>query len=118
MKRSLSIANKIWISLGILITGYVFSMIIGFMYNQSTNTSVALISDDIFPASSQSQKAVSAFKEMIKNYQDAVMTGEGSFLEDAHNAGMILSDSLRSISRLEGLCDTHKSGVFRSQEED
>lgn len=74
--KSLSIAKKIWISLGILITGYFISTVIGFYLGLATETRLHSAAEDLFPASMMSSAALTAFEEQIKLYNDAVLMGE------------------------------------------
>ncbi len=99
MKRwqSLSIAKKIWLSLGILIIGYFGSMVYGVFVGKGTEQRLKIISDDMFHAAIKSRVALSAFNEQISLYEDAYLTGETESLETANKKSIEVSEALQSI---------------------
>lgn len=96
MMKSISIKNKVWMSLGILIFGYFLSMAIGFHLGQETETRLQSVKENLFPASMASSAAVTAFDEQIKLYNDAVLMGESAIFdktkEKADNVTQYLKD--------------------------
>ncbi len=102
MKISFSIAKKIWLSLAILVSGYLISMIAGFVLGQNTELRLRYVSEYLFPASRQSQMAHSLFNEEIRLYNNAVVTGEKSFTESAVSKAGEVRQSLETIVNLEG----------------
>ncbi len=103
MKRSLSIAKKIWLSLLILIVGYFCSMVFGFYLGSQSELRLENVSQYLFPATMHSQAALAAFKEQIKLYNDAVILGDGEILKQAKIKSDEAKVSLQSIIELEGL---------------
>jgi PAS domain S-box-containing protein len=100
MKASFSIAKKIWLSLAILVSGYLISMIAGFILGQNTELRLRYVSEYLFPASRQSQIALSSFEEEIRLYNNAVLTGESSFIESAASKAEEVRQSLEVIISL------------------
>lgn len=104
MRKSFSLAQKIWGSLGILIMSYLLSAGFGFILGGRTESRLHEVSEYLFTASVQSQIALSAFEEQIKCYNDIVMIGNmGNVIESAQQKADQVQQSLETIAALEGL---------------
>lgn len=103
--RSLSISNKIWLSLSILILGYFLSMMYIYSFGRETEHRLSRVSKSVFPASRESQAALNAFKQQVKLYKDAVMMGDAQLLEKARETSETVTASLAYIQGLSGLSD-------------
>jgi methyl-accepting chemotaxis protein len=104
MRKSLSIGQKIGISLSILIMGYFVSTGVGFMLGRETESRLYSVSEYLFAASAQSKTALSAFEEQIKYYNDIIMIGDmGNSFELAQKKGEEVQASLQHILRLKGI---------------
>jgi methyl-accepting chemotaxis protein len=97
MWHTLSIAKKIWFSIIILIIGYFISMIFGFSRGIQTESLLLDVSNSLFPASQQSQAALTAFKEQIKFYENVVILGDSSSIEIAKQKSIETRDNLQAI---------------------
>lgn len=100
MKKHLSIAQKIWFSLSILILGYLFSMILGFYLGQHIESRLLHVSDHRFPLAQKSEFANIKFKEMIRLYYDAVLIGEAGPIEKAGEIAGEVYTALREMAEL------------------
>ncbi|MEW6079779.1 MAG: methyl-accepting chemotaxis protein [Thermodesulfobacteriota bacterium] len=100
MWRSLSISKKIYIGLGILLTGYFVSMLFGFVKAVDTEKRLRSVHAYLSPAAHQSQAALAAFKGQIKAFEDIFLTGDETLVEEADRESAILLQSLQDISRL------------------
>jgi methyl-accepting chemotaxis protein len=100
MWRSLSIANKIWLSLSILIIGYFASMLFGYSNGKQTENRLYNVSESVFPATRYSQIALNSFGEQIKLFNDAVLIGDTKQLETAQSKAKQIQESLTAISAL------------------
>jgi len=110
MWKSFSIAQKIWISMGILIMGYFVSMVIGFILGRETEDRIYNISNKLFTASIQSKRALSEFGDQIKIYNDIVMMGNiGNLLEAAQYKANEAQQALQSIIQIIGELDSQQS---------
>lgn len=109
MLTSISIAKKIWFSIGILVVGYFISMVFGFINGRQTESALYGVSQYLFPATKQSQLAYVAFKEQIKFYDDAVVVGEIAYLEPALEKYNESNAALRKIFLLTGLDSSKKN---------
>jgi methyl-accepting chemotaxis protein len=97
-KLNLSIFLKIWLSISVLIMGYVISMILIQTTGGKIKTRLNVVTETLFPAAAMSQNAVATFEKQTKLYQDAVMMGEASLVEKAAD------ESKRVVSFLGDTC--------------
>ncbi len=111
MWKSFGIAKKIWLTLGILIFGYFLSMVFGFLNGAHTESRLNGVSEYLFPASKQSQIALTAFNEQIKLYQDAVGLGDAELVNLAQKKSDQAISALKAIADLEGLKEGMKDRV-------
>ena len=98
--RSLSIFSKIWLSIGILIVGYLFSLVVGLVLGHRTITYLQDVSNSLFPAAKRSQVALATYNEQVKLYRDAVMLGELSLVEAADRKAQGVREALEDIVRM------------------
>ena len=66
MKTSDSIARSIWLSLGILILGYLISMASGFVLGKKTESMLSRVSEERFPVAQMGEAVLVTFKEQIR----------------------------------------------------
>lgn len=111
MWRSLSIVNKIRISLAILIVGYFFSMLYAFIVGGKSEERLGIISESMFPATTLSQTALSTFNELVKIYNDAVMLGDADMLSTSKEKVVQTREALSSIAALSGLSYEEKEDI-------
>ena len=102
-KQNLSIFVKIWLSISVLIVGYVISMILIQSTGGKIKTGLNVVSETLFPAATISQKAVATFETQTKLYQDAIMMGEVGLVEDAAVESEEVVSFLKQIADLERL---------------
>jgi len=105
------IITKIWFSIGVLIIGYLISTIIGFALGSITEKRIEIVSDFLFPGTTQSREAKSAFKEQMDLYEDAVMSGEDIFVESAQKKADKGIQALKDILLLAGISDDKKKEI-------
>ena len=101
--KHLSIAKKIWISLGILVIGYFISTAIGFYLGLETETRLQSASDNLFPASMMGSAAVTSFDEQIKLYNDAVLMGESAIFTKTQEKANEVAKNLGAIVNLSNI---------------
>ena len=114
MKQSFSISAKIWLSLSILVFGYLISMVFGFFLGRQTEYRLHVVSEHLFPATRQSELALVAFKEQIKNYDDAVVLGEPTFLQAATTKSLEVRNALTTIISLKGITPLRKEQIIKT----
>ncbi|MGE0087145.1 MAG: methyl-accepting chemotaxis protein [Desulfococcaceae bacterium] len=104
MKKSMTIAQKIWLSLAILAAGYFASVGLGFLLGGNTEKRLSHVSEDLFAASVESRAAVSAFDDQIRYYQDMVMIGNmGNVAQSAQEKAEEVQAALERIMALRGI---------------
>ncbi|MDY7032240.1 MAG: methyl-accepting chemotaxis protein [Thermodesulfobacteriota bacterium] len=111
MRRTPSIALKIWLSISILVFGYFASMVFGFILGRHYESRLEYISLSLYPATQKSQSALTSFKESIKLYSDGVLMAEEDFFKSAVTKTNETKDALKGISQLTGLDSYRKSEV-------
>ncbi len=102
-KQKLSIYLKIWLSISVLIIGYLVSMIMIQITGGKIKAGLNDVSGTLFPAATISQNAVAAFEKQTKFYQDAIMMGETSMIDDATAESKTVVSYLQQMVALEGL---------------
>ncbi len=103
MWQSLNIAKKIWLSICILILGYLFSMGFGFLKGKQAETRLFGVSDYLFPSAQDSQAALTAFNEQIKLYKDAVLLGDTAQVEAGGKKSIEACNELNAIINQPGI---------------
>ena len=78
-----SISKKVWLSLSILIFGYMASIVYGYISGSREEADLARLSESVFPAAMESKAALNSFNDMVEFYQDAIGYGEEEHLESA-----------------------------------
>ena len=106
-----SISVKIWLSVSVLIIGYVVSMILVQTTGGKIKTRLNRVSDSLFPAAAISQNAVANFEKQTKLYQDAVMMGEAALVANATEESEKVKSYLNEIAALAGLTRERRNTV-------
>src|SRR3569833_1347276 len=70
---------------------------------QQSQEHLADVSTALFPATQQSQSALTAFEQQVKAYEDAVMMGDSKLLDIASEKANAAATKLDSIAQLSGL---------------
>jgi len=96
--KKLRIAHKIWLSICILMVGYFVSMLFGYIFGIKTGNRLNDISNDLFPITVESQKALSIFNEQIKLYKDAILTGDKQIIVQADKKSTEIITCLNNIN--------------------
>lgn len=74
--KNLSIAQKIYICIGIIFAGYVSTLFINSIEGKAVDAKLDTVASHVFPAAIKSEKAYNSFLESMKLYQDSAMMGE------------------------------------------
>ncbi|MCP4352989.1 MAG: hypothetical protein GY795_46660 [Desulfobacterales bacterium] len=111
MIRSLSFANKLLLSISMLVISYFVSMAVGFFLGQHTEKHLYNVSEYLFPATKLSQQALTAFDKQMDYYNDAVMMGEKDSVESASVKAQEADKALETIVGLSGLKSGQKKKI-------
>ena len=103
MKLSLQITGKIWLSTCIMLLGYLFSMVLRVVIGLQNIDLLQDTSDTRFPATTYSQRALSAFEAQMKLYEDAVMLGETHYVKQAVESSERARNALQQLSLLDNV---------------
>lgn len=96
-KYSFSISRKVWLSLSILILSYLASLVVGFFLGSESESRLQRVSESVFPAAMKSKVALTEFNEQVRKYNEAVVLGEESSLEEAQKRAFDSQYALESI---------------------
>ena len=108
MWRSMSIAKKIYFCMAVIIVGYTISMIFVISAGQRSQSQLTAVSSALFPASKQSQAALTAFEQEVKAYEDAVTLGDKNLLDTARDKSRTATDALEGIAKIAELSDSNR----------
>lgn len=86
-----------------MIIGYLFSMVMGFVLGQKTESRLFSVSEYHFPAYQQTQRALYSFNEQIKYYKDAVTFNDESLMDPAGIKSFWVKLSLENILEAQAL---------------
>jgi two-component system, sensor histidine kinase and response regulator len=111
LKGSFTISQKIWFSLSILILGYLFSMVQFFYLGRQAESRIEYVSGTLFPASQKCYSALSAFKEQIKLYEDALRLNNVSLLDVAKIKASWCRYELEYIVNLQAIEDRNLNAI-------
>ncbi|MBU0993688.1 MAG: PAS domain-containing sensor histidine kinase [Proteobacteria bacterium] len=117
MWQSLSISIRIWLSISILVFGYFVSMVVGYVLGLQTESRLFNVSESLVPAAKYSQFAVVSFKEQMRLYQDAVLSGEKVFVDSAVSKSYDFQKALKLIVAISGLEESKKGDAEKLIEE-
>ncbi len=81
--KSVSITNRIWISIGILLLAYFVSNVLSMRGGRLVERRIGDVVSVSFPASRMTQQALTLFQNGIKFYGDAVMLGDTDRIQEA-----------------------------------
>jgi signal transduction histidine kinase/ActR/RegA family two-component response regulator len=110
-RYTFSISKKVWLSLSIMVVGYLASMIFGFILGIEIESRLHRVSESVFPAAMESKAALTGFKEQAKNYQDAVVLGEEDRLTQANASAREAQDALNRLVKFIEYHKTQKKDV-------
>ncbi len=101
--RSEGITNKVWLIIGILMTGFLFSVVVSYIHGYNTIKHIHRISDELFHDVQNSQMALIAFEDQVKHYQEVFMLGEIELLDLVPDTVQMVKDSITNIKSRKNL---------------
>lgn len=101
--RRLSIASKIWLSIGVFVAGFVFSTTMEQFQGRSMEHNLQVASGDLFPAAQKSQEAEAAFGRAVKSFSDAVVTQDASAIDHGTEDGKTAAALINEIAGIRNL---------------
>jgi signal transduction histidine kinase/CheY-like chemotaxis protein/HPt (histidine-containing phosphotransfer) domain-containing protein len=110
--KQLSVAAKIWLSIGIFVLGFVLSTILVQVQGFSRERVLRTISAALFPAALGIHDAQASFLLSVQAFQDAVVIEDASGLERAGQQGQRAVQDLRTIAGIAEL-SSQRAGEAR-----
>ena len=107
--KQLSVAAKIWLSIGIFVLGFVLSTILVQLQGLSRERVLRTISAALFPAALGIHDAQASFLLSVQAFQDAVVMEDASGLERAGQQGQRAAKDLRTIAAIAELSSQRAS---------
>ena len=101
--KHLSIAAKIWLSIGVFVAGFVFSTALEQFQGKSTELDLQVASGDLFPAAQKSQEADAAFQRAVKSFSDAVVTQDAAAIDHGNEDGRKAAALINEIAGISNL---------------
>ena len=119
MFSTLKLSVKIWLSIGILILGYCFSVSISHYSSNRIQKGLMVLSEFASTSSDLSQKVNITFSRQIKHYEDGVLLGETDLIEEGHEAFSQVQTALGELMQVKGLSEKtgQKISTSRSRHE-
>ncbi len=112
----LSIGAKIWLGMGILLSGYALSMVTGMYQGRHQVDRLNSLAESVFPATRLGQQAEAAFDREVKFYEDAMMMGEAELIDSATVQAESVQETLGRIAALPSLPGEWIDNVDRLQQ--
>ena len=96
----LTIANKIWFSISLLIVGYLVLIVLGLKLEMNMKSQLRGVSQSMIPVAKHSEIALTAFNDQTKLYEEVLMTGEEALIESARVKADTVRRSLEVLLHL------------------
>ena len=102
MKRAirLTIANKIWLSITLLILGYLVLLLLSAKLEKQLKVRLQEVSQKMIPMAKQSEAALEAFNDQTKFYEEILLTGEEAMFDSARMEADTVRQALENLLRL------------------
>src|SRR6185295_12593795 len=101
--RNLSIAGKIWLSIGVFAAGTLVSLSVSQVTSVRAEARLRLTNDALFPAAQSGQQAEAAFERMAKGFLDAVLLEDRAPLDQGERDGAAAAAALKTAASLPDL---------------
>ena len=99
----LNITAKIWLSIGIFIVGFMLSTTLEQLEGRKAEEGLRVTAEVLFPATRNSHEVDAAFKNMVKEFKDAVVIEDLSALERGASDGQHVIEYLRALATIKNL---------------
>ena len=107
--RRLSLAARIWLSIGIFLVGFVFITAVDQIQGLQTEQRLHTASQVLFPGALLGQRSEAAFKRAQKLMEAAVIMQDTSGLDRAMIEGQTTEDNLQALAAIHGLPPAYRS---------
>ena len=111
MRLSTNITTKFLASLSVLVAGYLITVSFTYVQNQRNESKLQDVSEGLFPSTQLGQKAVTAFEQQVKLYEDAFVMGEASLL---YKAAEKSEEVANYLTKLKGYDDLPQERIIQA----
>ena len=111
MKRTLHISTKIWLSISILLAGYLVLVMMDFNLGMQMKSRLKTVSKSLIPAARQSEIGVSAFAEQLKAHEEMASTGETEAIHTSEERAIHVQNAFDLIVRMEDVTAEQKRRI-------
>src|SRR5690349_10111961 len=101
--RKIGLTGRIWLSLGVFVLGYLFSVTVAQVQGLRAEAGLIRTNTALFPTAQSTQQAEASFERMTRSFSDAVMLEDTSALDKADEAGNQMAVLLTNASQTPGL---------------
>lgn len=112
--RSNRLAGRLWLSMAVLIGGYVASVGTGYVLNSLTERRALHVQEASHPAARQAAWTRERHEDLLNLQRTAVLLGESTMLADATELPVEIADTLQalaSLASLPGALETEASAL-------
>ena len=113
----LSLATKIWLSIGIFVLGFVFITAVDQIQGLQTERRLQTASEALVPAALRAQRSEAAFQRSIRAMGDAVVMLDVSGMDRAMVEGRVTVENLQALTAIPGLPRAYKAEAGRLRTE-
>ena len=113
MNIKMTLSRKIWLSISILILGYVISMFFTIIAGSNISSSAKNVSDVLFPSSVSASQALNLIKNQLDNYEASFMMGEEEQIQRADRNSQNAIEEYEKIKNINNLPVDMKDKVIQ-----
>ncbi|MBV9084537.1 MAG: response regulator [Acidobacteriaceae bacterium] len=103
--KHLSISQKIWLSIGIFVLGFIASTFFVQVQGVKRERVLRTTSMALFPAAQKTQDAFGSFQRSVRSFRDAVVMQDQTGIERATEEGDQAVEYLKAVAAIPGLSD-------------
>ncbi len=108
---SWKLSTRVWFSIGILVTGYLFSLAFSYYNSMLIQNKMPDVSRFAVRSTELSQTVVVDFDSLNQYYENAVLTGETELLEKAEKKADGIRKAFADLKELKGLDNEVKASI-------
>ncbi|HEX5228769.1 MAG TPA: hypothetical protein VFW44_13715, partial [Bryobacteraceae bacterium] len=109
----LNIRRRIWLSIGIFVIGYSFSVAANYVSRLRSERDFSLISDALVPAAQNGHSARNAFLRLMKGYEDYFLMRDSTGLERAALEGQRVMECLNAVAGSQNISPARSAATLR-----
>ncbi len=114
MKTSLKFSTRIWLSISILIIGYVFSLFFSYYTSHRIQYNLLKTSNLSDRSTELTKKITTGFNQQNQFYRDAVILGQVESLNEAKKKASVIKTTLDQLKALEGIAKENQQRIFET----